>query len=362
MQALTPLKSFKTPKILGGELTAGMGGKFMTASRRRIAAAAAAALFAAAGCQAQPQEQGAQESPSPEQAMEALRAKREATPDTKGSGRYPALKEEDPGLPDHVIYRPADLSSVSGRNLGLYIWGNGGCVADGASARLHLLEIASHGYIAIAPGRIRSGPGATAPRLPSGRGPVGDPPRLPAPQTYYESLIKAIDWALAENARSESSYYGLIDPEAIAVSGHSCGGLQAIQAGADPRVATTIVMFSGVFADGSNPIEGMTVSKDMLEQVEGPMLYILGGPDDVAYPNGMDDFEKIDHTPVAVANIGVGHGGTFWEPNGGKAAQVVVDWLDWTLHSDADAGKTFTGDNCRLCGDPDWTYEAKNFE
>lgn len=334
----------------------------MTASRRIKAAAAAIALAGAAGCGGQGETPAAQETPSPEQAMEALRAKREATPDTLGSGAYPALKEEDPGLADHVIYRPADLSSVNGQKLGLYVWGNGGCTADGASARLHLLEIASHGYLAIAPGRIRSGPGATAPQLPSGRGPAGDPPRLPAPQTYFESLVDAIDWALAENARPESPYYGLIDPRSVAVSGHSCGGLQAIQAGADPRVATTVVMFSGVFADGSNPIEGMTVSKDMLKEIDGPMLYILGGPDDVAYPNGMDDFEKIDHTPVAVANIGVGHGGTFWEPNGGKAAQVVVDWLDWTLRGDEDAGKTFTGEDCRLCKDPDWSFDKKNID
>jgi len=333
----------------------------MTASKRLMAAAAGLALAAASGCgeAGQPESEG---TAGPEQAMEALRAERDAVPDPKGAGLFPALKEEDTGLADHVIYRPADLSSVSGQKLGLYVWGNGGCRSDGASARLHLLEIASHGYLAIAPGRIRSGPGATAPQIPSGRGPVGDPPRLPAPQTYYDSLIEAIDWALAENARADSPYYGLIDPEAVAVSGHSCGGLQAIQAGGDPRVATTIVMYSGVFADGSNPIEGMTVSKDMLEEIDGPMLYILGGPDDVAYPNGMDDFAKIDHTPVAVANIGVGHGGTFWEPNGGKAAEVVVDWLDWTLRGDEDAGRTFTGDDCRLCDDPDWTFDKKKID
>lgn len=332
----------------------------MTASRRIKAAAAAIALAGAAGCGGQGETPTAPETPAPEQAMEAMRAKREAMPDTEGSGPYPALKEEDPGLEDHVIYRPADISSVGGQKLGLYVWGNGGCSADGASARLHLLEIASHGYVAIAPGRIRSGPGATAPQLPSGRGPAGDPPRLPAPQTYYESLVEAIDWALAENARPESPYYGRIDPEAVAVSGHSCGGLQAIQAGADPRVATSVVMFSGVFADGSNPIEGMTVTKDMLQEIDGPMLYILGGPDDVAYANGMDDFDKIEHTPVAVANIGVGHGGTFWEPNGGKAAAMTVQWLNWRLKDDEGAAGMFRGGECGFCADPDWTFESRN--
>ena len=48
---------------------------------------------------------------------------------------------------------------------------------------------------------------------------------------------------------------------------------------------------------------------------------MLGGPTDIAYANGMDDYEKIDHVPIAVANIDKGHGGTYWEPNGGAAAK-----------------------------------------
>ena len=39
------------------------------------------------------------------------------------------------------------------------------------------------------------------------------------------------------------------------------------------------------------------------------VIYILGGPSDIAYPNGMDDFARIGHVPVAVANLPVGHGG-----------------------------------------------------
>src|SRR5271170_1621278 len=81
-------------------------------------------------------------------------------PDTSGTGKYPALKETDPSLPNHVVYRPADLSKLGKQKLGVLAWGNGGCAADGAGARLHLEEIASHGYLAIAPGTILSGPGA----------------------------------------------------------------------------------------------------------------------------------------------------------------------------------------------------------
>jgi hypothetical protein len=82
-------------------------------------------------------------------------------PDTAGTGPYAPLKEIDPGLPDQVVYRPADLAGLGQTKLGLYVFGNGGCSNDGASARLHLLNVASHGYLAIAPGGIYNGPGKT---------------------------------------------------------------------------------------------------------------------------------------------------------------------------------------------------------
>jgi hypothetical protein len=76
----------------------------------------------------------------------------------------------------------------------------------------------------------------------------------------------------------------------------------------------------------------------------------------------MDDFARIDHVPVAVANIDTGHGGTYWEPNGGAAAEVVVDWLEWQLRGDAEASRSFVGEECGLCADPGWTFESKGLD
>jgi hypothetical protein len=61
-----------------------------------------------------------------------------------------------------------------------------------------------------------------------------------------------------------------------------------------------------------------------------------------------------------VANLPVGHGGTYFEPNGGKAARIVVDWLEWQLRGDAEAAKGFVGPDCRWCSDPEVTLERKN--
>jgi len=281
-------------------------------------------------------------------------------PDTPGTGRFPAMKEEAASLPAHVVYRPKDLTALGATRLGVVAWGNGGCSDDGASTRLHLLEVASHGYLVIASGRILSGPGAP-PREPRPAAQPGQPAQIQPPRTKASDLTDAIDWALAENKRAGSQYFGRIDPAMVALSGWSCGGLQALQVAKDPRVKTMVLQNTGVFNTGSSAIPGMDVRKDVLTTIHTPTIYILGGPKDIAYENGMDDFNRISHVPVAVANLPVGHGGTYFEPNGGAAASVAVSWLDWQLRGDMQSAKRFVGENCGLCGDAQWTLQRKQF-
>ena len=276
-------------------------------------------------------------------------------PDTPGTGPFPAMKEEVASLPAHVVYRPANLSALGGLKLGVVAWGNGGCSDDGASSRFHLLEIASHGYLVIASGRILSGPGAP-PREPR---PAAQPGQILPPRTKTSDLTDAIDWALAENRRSGSPLFGRIDPVLVAYSGWSCGGLQALQVAKDPRVKTMVLHNTGVLNEGPGAIPGMDVRKDVLTSLHTPTIYILGGPKDIAYANGMDDFGRIAHVPVAVANLPVGHGGTFMEPDGGAAASVAVSWLEWQLRGDARSARRFVGDNCGLCADSEWSLQRK---
>ncbi|HLB30890.1 MAG TPA: hypothetical protein VJN91_05115, partial [Gammaproteobacteria bacterium] len=180
--------------------------------------------------------------------------------------------------------------------------------------------------------------------------------------TTHQQMGEAITWALAENARPGSPYYSRIDPGAIAVSGFSCGGLQALFNAADPRVGTVVVMNSGLFPEGPTTMAGMSGDKGLLDKLHTPILYVLGGETDIAYAAGMDDFARIDHVPAAAANIDKGHGGTYWEPNGGPAAQVVVKWLDWQLRGDVEAGRLFRGKDCGLCRDPAWSLKTKGLD
>jgi hypothetical protein len=273
---------------------------------------------------------------------------------TPGSGRWPAMFESLPALPDHVVYRPQSLERLGDRKLGIYVFGNGACSADGTSSRNHLLDIASHGYLAVAPGTI------PAKEKPSAQGarPAG---QLTA-STPASALKTAIDWAVAENERAGSPLRGLIDTSRIAISGFSCGGLQALMNAGDPRVKTMVVMNSGVFNDGARAINGIDVSKSAVEKLRMPTLYVLGGPSDIAYENGMDDYRRLTDIPAAVVNIPVGHGGTYMQPNGGIAAEVVSAWLEWRLWNDSNAAAKFKGTDCGLCTDNRLTIERKNID
>src|SRR4051794_32605992 len=129
----------------------------------------------------------------PRAAQAAMFARQAALPDTPGTGKFPAMKEEVASLPDHVVYRPAQLDKLGSTKLGLYIFGNGGCFNDGAPARLLLLEAPSHGYLALPRGPLRSGRGPPVPRPatppPAPPAPAGAPATLPPPATKSADLI-----------------------------------------------------------------------------------------------------------------------------------------------------------------------------
>jgi dienelactone hydrolase len=174
-------------------------------------------------------------------------------------------------------------------------------------------------------------------------------------------LKDALDWAISQNNDKRSPYYNKIDTGKMAVSGMSCGGLQALEVADDPRIKTLIVCNSGILIDakGGHPLMPK-LTKEQLKKVHTPTLYLLGGESDIAYTNGMDDFKQINHVPVLVASLNVGHGGTYAKPHGGEFARVATAWVKWQLKNDLDAKKLFSGDKPALSESAGWSVDKKN--
>ena len=279
-----------------------------------------------------------------------------------GSGPYPAIMEVDPRLPTHTLYRPAALPAAG--KLPIVAWGNGGCANSGNAFRWFLSDIASYGYLVLAVGPIgplpRFPPASMAP-LPPSSATIAGALKLPPPASHSAQLLDAINWALAENARPASQFYQRLDPQAIAVMGQSCGGAQALEVSADPRIRTTVIWNSGLFPQPTRMGGGKELSKADLKHLHAPIAYISGDEEDIAYVNANDDFKVITDLPVLRAyEHGVTHGGTYNERNGGEFAGVAVGWLNWQLKADQRSRLMFVGVDCGLCVNPHWVVHSKN--
>lgn len=259
-----------------------------------------------------------------------------------GNGEYKTAMGEVYGLEAHTVFCPRDLSEFSAEKpLPVLVWGNGACTNSPWEHFKFLNEIASHGYLVIATGFY-----------PESETPYNGPMSTP------EQQIESIDWAIKSNSDPESPFYQKIDVNNIAAAGMSCGGLQTLYNCADQRIRTVMICNSGLFIDPKVAMPGMPMpGKDQLNKIHCPIIYILGGPEDIAYVNGMDDFHRISHVPAFAANYPVGHGGTYRQPHGGEFSIPAVAWLDWQLKGCAEAAKMFQGKNCGLSQREKWTVE-----
>ena len=277
-----------------------------------------------------------------EQATSVQTASR--TVEDGGTGPYTAMMVTESSLSTHTVFRPKDLNVFRRKNkLPIIAWGNGGCANSPWEHVNFLSEISSYGFLVIA------------------IGPMPDEGQRGGGRSTSSQLIDAINWAIAQNNDKSSQYYNKIDITKIAVSGMSCGGLQALETAPDQRVTTAVICNSGILGNAGGGMPGMpNLTKDHLAKLHSPTLYILGGEEDIAYSNGMDDFKRIDNVPVFVANMDVGHGGTYRQPHGGEFAKVATAWFKWQLKGDKKAAKMFTGDPCGLSLDPNWEVDRKN--
>lgn len=324
-----------------------------------------------------------------------------------GTGAYKAEVVADSACPRFTIYRPQNLKAAvqAEGKLPIILYANGGCANNNVEIRYLLSEVASHGYVAIAIGPydeedfiahwrrtmgfmqpkgkkviLANGEEIKAPspeemqaqmeemrkhmeagKIKASQKKKDDkkdaPMPFPTASTYPRMLLEALDWLTDQNANPASEYYHTLNLDEVAAMGQSCGGAQVLGVAHDPRITTFIILNSGI---GDMTMQGAT--KEALNSLHTPMLYLIGGPEDVAYPNAQKDFERIKDMPVVMINTLDGHSGTYYEKSGGSYAVAVRKWLDWQLKDNVGQSALFLDPEYSKTMFPDWTVVRKNFK
>jgi hypothetical protein len=259
---------------------------------------------------------------------------------------HPVVRESAVGLPDRTVYRPADLN----HGLPVVIMSDGGCRPSNVLFVSTLMLVAARGFVVIAYG---------APDSPSD---------IPTGTPHPERVIEAIDWLHSPAAHRQ--FHDQLDPDSIAVAGQSCGGLEALVAGADPRVDSVLALNSGF-----RPTPTGGYGRDSLTKLHTPVLYLSGGPCDVAYHNSLENYALTTVPTALVQNPQAGHATMYYGmrldancvpiPDDGmltlleQGVTMLVNWLDFTLNGNQEARQYFVG-ACKLCDVPGWSVDTKN--
>jgi len=267
-------------------------------------------------------------------------ASKPAGSNATGSGPHKVTVEINagPGINQGTIFRPTDLGGAE--KYPIFVWGEGGCSEDGLSNATAMAEIASHGYFVVADG------------TPNGSGNrTQDRSMLMA---MAAPLIAYVDWAIAENGKPCSAYYQSLDTTKIAANGFSCGGLMSQAMVLDSRITTWGVNSSGMKG----------AMQDYYAMIHTPVLFVEGGPSDIAYDGGTEGYAAIAklNVPVLWFSKDLGHGGDLFSARGGDFTKINVAWLNWWLKGDETAtGKgLLVGATCPYCSNATWEYKSMN--
>lgn len=254
-----------------------------------------------------------------------------------GSGPHDVVIEtnSEDGIRCGTIFRPADLSGAE--KFPILVWGEGGCSQNGLSNQAAMGEIASWGYFIVADGT-----------------PGGD--NACQGGQSGEAFLDYITWAIEENGKPCSAYYQKLETTKIAADGFSCGGLMAENVSDDPRFTAIGITSSGL----------MGANASLYDAIHTPFKIMNGGSSDIAYENGLRDYEEISERGIPIVYFSkksAGHGGDLGQGRG-DFNLVNLAWLNWQLKGDMGAtGKAFLiGASCEFCMDSGWDFMSANIQ
>ena len=214
----------------------------------------------------------------------------------------------------YTVFRPACMKE--GEKYPVITWGNGTCGQSGAYASL-LASVASHGFVVFA-ANSRFTDGGNM------------------------EMLKALDFAKAQNENPESIYYQKLDLEKIGAMGHSQGGSATNHAAADPRIKAAILWNGGVAT--SKPFLAVSGDRDISNAT--PMSMATGAMNS-SQPGAWLYYHKVLETGGAVT----GHLTLMEQPE--RVVEPTVAWFKYQLSGDQEAKKMFVGDDCGLCNKKD---------
>lgn len=239
--------------------------------------------------------------------------------------QYPQSPHQDPSA--FTVYLPKDARE--GETFPLITWGNGTYVNPTYYDEL-ITHIVSHGFVVV---------GANDSQVGSG-----------------EAMLKAVDWAAAQNTDSSSPLHGLIDSDHVGATGQSQGGSGTCNAGLDARIAA-IAPLSGVPLDGganftmnlkipaffvnsAGEDASSTMVKDIYERVSSPAVY------GVTATGEHNSYGDIADDPMAII------GGPADDARESRAG--ITAWFDWQLKGKSELRTLFVGADCGFCKGSTW--------
>ncbi|CAI6333614.1 unnamed protein product [Periconia digitata] len=247
---------------------------------------------------------------------------------TGGTGPYKSIYYEDPSLPEHTIFMPAQ--PPTDKKMPVVLWGNGQCYGDGLAYGGFLSQVASYGIVVIANGWVST----------SSRNKYqGD---ITKNLAY---LTDSITWI--QGKAGQAGNFSTVDAAALGVAGHSCGGYQTIEMRKDSRVKMLA------------PFGYFTEQAQWAADIKVPVGAFVGEYDtSIALPQLRGGWPRLPaSTPGWWGTYPrTDHGGTFDQANGGVWAVSLARWILFTLTGDAESGQYFKGDGAGQAG---WTPITK---
>lgn len=217
-------------------------------------------------------------------------------------------------MADHTLYFPAKMDRHP-----VIIWGNGSLATPSIYDAL-LRHWAGYGFIVAAANTTWATSGV--------------------------EMLQGIDLLARLNQQPDSPFYQKVDLAHIGASGHSRGGGGSLNAGADPRVTTTVPIEPGPRPSAAG--------------LHGPSFLLAGQNDGIVDPSGVKQFyESADHIVAIYGELaGAGHFTPLGDGGGFRGASTA--WFAFHLKGDERARGEFFGANCKICTSKTWSDVQRN--